>query len=91
MDFRWPDAYLAFRDEVEAFIHEWRTPELSAEMREEQFRILLAESFDFPAIGRFVLGPYWRQASDSEQQNFLAVFQDAMVQRFLPMFENYGN
>ena len=29
MDFRWPEEFLAFRDEVEAFIHEWRTPELA--------------------------------------------------------------
>ena len=36
MDFRWPDEYLAFRDEVEAFIAEWRTPELSAEIRERE-------------------------------------------------------
>ena len=36
MDFRWPDAYLAFRDEVETFIHQWRTPELAAEMRERE-------------------------------------------------------
>lgn len=36
MEFRWPDEYLAFRDEVEAFIHEWRTPELSAEQRERE-------------------------------------------------------
>ncbi len=36
MDFRWPDEYLAFRDEVEAFIHEWRTPELQAEQRERE-------------------------------------------------------
>ncbi len=34
MDYRWPDEYLAFRDEVESFIHEWRTPELLAEQRE---------------------------------------------------------
>ena len=36
MDFCWPDEYLSFRDEVEAFIDEWRTPELSAEMRERE-------------------------------------------------------
>ena len=32
MDFRWPDEYLAFRDEIDAFVHEWRTPELLEEM-----------------------------------------------------------
>ncbi len=36
MDFRWPAEYLAFRDEVESFIHEWRTPELMAEQRERE-------------------------------------------------------
>jgi len=36
MDFRWPDEYLAFRDEVEAFIREWRTPELARESRERE-------------------------------------------------------
>ena len=32
MDFRWPDEYLAFRDEIDAFVQEWRTPELLEEM-----------------------------------------------------------
>ena len=36
MDFRWPEEYLAFRDEVDAFIQEWRTPELSAGIRERE-------------------------------------------------------
>ena len=36
MDFRWPDEYLAFRDEVDAFIQEWRTPELAKEIRERE-------------------------------------------------------
>ena len=31
MDFQWSAEHLAFRDEVRALIHEWRTPELLAE------------------------------------------------------------
>ena len=46
MDFRWPDEYLAFRDEIEEFIHEWRTPELSAEMRAR-------EGAPGPLIGKY--------------------------------------
>ena len=38
-----------------------------------------------PAIGRFVIGRYWRGASAEDQKAFLAVFEDAMVQRFLPL------
>ena len=36
MEFRWAPEYLAFRDEIEAFIHEWRTPELLKEQRERE-------------------------------------------------------
>jgi alkylation response protein AidB-like acyl-CoA dehydrogenase len=36
MDFRWETEYLAFRDEVEQFIHAWRSPELLREYRETE-------------------------------------------------------
>ena len=33
MDFRWDPEHIAFRDELRAFIKEWRTPELLEEYR----------------------------------------------------------
>ena len=36
MEFRWDPAYLAFRDEVEAFIHEWYSPEFLSEVRKRE-------------------------------------------------------
>src|SRR3546814_21052071 len=48
-------------------------------------RQLYNENFDVPAIGRFVIGRYWRTASPADQKAFLKVFEDAMVQRFLPL------
>jgi phospholipid transport system substrate-binding protein len=59
---------------------------LSDEARENHFRSLFNDNFDLPAIGRFVVGRYWKRASDEERGDFLAVFEDAMVQRFLPFF-----
>jgi phospholipid transport system substrate-binding protein len=58
---------------------------LSEQQKEDHFRKLFNENFDVPAIGRFVIGRYWRAASPEEQKTFLAVFEDAMVQRFLPL------
>ncbi|MEO3428623.1 ABC transporter substrate-binding protein [Pelagibius sp. CAU 1746] len=58
---------------------------ISDQEKEEHFRKLFNENFDVPAIGRFVIGRYWRAASPDDQQAFLAVFEDAMVQRFLPL------
>lgn len=58
---------------------------ISDKEKEDHFRKLFNENFDVPAIGRFVIGRYWRAASPEDQRAFLAVFEDAMVQRFLPL------
>lgn len=58
---------------------------VSAQEKEEHFRKLFNENFDVPRIGQFVIGRYWRAASEADQKAFLAVFEDAMVQRFLPL------
>jgi phospholipid transport system substrate-binding protein len=57
--------------------------------REAVFRDLLGQTFDIPAIGRFVVGRAWRQASKEEKGPFLQVFEDVIVQRFLPLFAQY--
>jgi len=51
-----------------------------------RFRGLFNEAFDLPAIGRFVLGRYWRRADAAQQSDFLGVFEDMMMHRFLPLF-----
>src|SRR3546814_1915812 len=58
---------------------------VSTEEKEHHFRQFFNENFDVPAIGRFVIGRYWRAASPADQKAFLKVFEDAMVQRFLPL------
>ena len=62
----------------------------SEEEREALFRSLLNETFDIKRIGRFVVGRYWRQAEAADQQDFLEAFEDAIVQRFLPLFSQYS-
>jgi len=61
----------------------------SDEEREALFRSLLNETFDIKRIGRFVVGRYWRQAEAEDQEAFLQTFEDAIVQRFLPLFSQY--
>jgi phospholipid transport system substrate-binding protein len=58
---------------------------ISEKEKEENFRKLFNENFDVPAIGQFVIGRYWRNASEADREAFLTVFEDAMVQRFLPL------
>jgi phospholipid transport system substrate-binding protein len=44
-----------------------------------RFRELFEADFDGPGIARFVLGRYWRSASQQEQQEFLKLFDDYVV------------
>ena len=53
--------------------------------RERRFRTLFKRHFDTETIGRFVLGRYWRRSDPADQAAFLEVFEDIMVQRFLPL------
>ncbi|MEM7172015.1 MAG: ABC transporter substrate-binding protein [Pseudomonadota bacterium] len=51
------------------------------------FKTLLNQNFDLKAISRFVLGRYWRAASEEEQQAFTSVFEDLLADRFVPLFK----
>src|SRR5215469_10708204 len=44
-----------------------------------RFRQLFQADFDGAEIARFVLGRYWRSASEQEKQEFLKLFEDYVV------------
>lgn len=66
-------------------------PGVNQRQRELRFRSLLAEGFDLPAIAAFVLGRYARAATPKQKRAFLDVFQDAMAQRFVPLFARHSH
>ena len=59
--------------------------------RKARFRVLFRENFDVPAVGRFVLGRYWRKAKPEAREAFLSVFEEVMIQRFAPKFAGYAD
>lgn len=62
---------------------------LSAEERREQFADLVQTYFDMPGIGRFLLGRYWRTASDAEQDAYLKAFTENIVYTYARRFNEY--
>jgi phospholipid transport system substrate-binding protein len=64
--------------------------QLSDEERAKTFRDLLDRDFDMPRISRFVLGPYWREASDQEKQQFQKLFEDYVVRSYATRFSEYS-
>lgn len=97
--YAWPSAPLRATETAEpgAFLS-WLTTQAIEELtddsvalqdRRARFRGLFRDHFDIPTIGRFVLGRYWRRADDNARQDFLAAFEDIMVERFAPEFAGY--
>jgi phospholipid transport system substrate-binding protein len=58
--------------------------------REKQFYGLIDEGFDTVAISRYVLGPYWDSATESQRQEFVLLFTRYMVQTFARSFGEWG-
>jgi phospholipid transport system substrate-binding protein len=58
--------------------------------RERQFRVLFEQAFDLPAIARFVLGPYWRTASEEQRQEFIRLFENYVIHAYTVRFNAYA-
>src|ERR1700693_265052 len=65
-------------------------PSVSPAQRVARFRQLFQDDFDVPGIGQFVLGRYWRTATPAEQQEFLRLFQEYIVQAYAGRLGEYG-
>jgi len=48
--------------------------------KQQQVARLLAETVDMDGVGRFVVGRYWRTASQQDQREFLKLFHDLLVE-----------
>jgi phospholipid transport system substrate-binding protein len=71
-------------------VGELTSDDLPMPERVSRFRVLLTEAFDVPAIARFVLGRYWRVASESEKAEYLKLFEDFIVQTYVQRFNDFA-
>lgn len=55
--------------------------------RHAEFRAMLEQHFDVERITRFILGRYWRGASQADRDAFRRAFVSVVSHRFLPLFE----
>lgn len=86
-----PEAAKAFvarlADKAVAALTDPRAPLTEREVR---FRRLLNEYFDVRAIGEWVLGRYWKQATPVEREDYLKLFEEMIVTTYLNRFSNYS-
>jgi len=62
----------------------------TTEVRRDQFRTLFREGFAINGIARFVLGRYWRRASEDDRTEYLALFEDVIVTTWADRFSEYS-
>lgn len=58
--------------------------------REREFKALFDEGFDVPGIARFVLGPYWRTATDAQHDEFTKLFEAYIIHAYVVRFSAYS-
>ena len=62
---------------------------LSPIERQQHFRVLLDQDFDFPRIARFVLGRYWQASNADFRLEFAGVFEDYVIRSMSASFTRY--
>jgi len=74
---------------ADSAIVELTDPAVSREVRKERMRELMRSSFNVPGIARWVLGRYWRSASEAEQQEYVGIYEDLMIETYVDRFTGY--
>lgn len=64
--------------------------EITDSERVKRLRRLLREHFDVPAVGRFVLGIYARQASEEQFREFLKLYDIYVAHNYAGLFKKYS-
>ncbi len=63
--------------------------DITPALRNDRFRTLQRQNFDVAAIGKTVLGRYWRIATDEEREEYLKLFEDFLVVNYARRFAEY--
>lgn len=85
-----PEEASKFLDTLASYaLNVLRSEKLSLEERETKVRSLLAENFDLPKIGRFVLGKSWRSASDGQKSEYQRLFGQFVTQVYAKRLGGY--
>ncbi len=64
--------------------------DVQKEQREKNFRKLLHNNFDMKTIARFSLGRYWKVSSKTEQKEYLALFENMIINVYSKRFSEYN-
>ena len=83
-------AELFIRGMADTAIVRLTEPEISRDERKDRMRALMVEYFFVPGIAQWVLGRFWRKVSKEERDEYLALFEDLLVETYVDRFATYN-
>lgn len=85
-----PEAARFIGDLAQRAITSLADARVSDSERAQRFRTLLANNFDVPVIGRFVLGRYYRNATEAQRAEFQQLLASYLTQAYANRFKEYS-
>ncbi|MBO0738894.1 MAG: ABC transporter substrate-binding protein [Alphaproteobacteria bacterium] len=85
-----PEEAAAFMNHLWTRASEVLNKKEDATVRQARFRELFHDDFDGLGIARFVLGRYWRTASEEERQEFVKLFENYVVFVYTARLGDFG-
>lgn len=85
-------------EEVKAFVNSMASSainsltgqDIAREVRKERFRVLVHDFFAIKSIGKWVLGRHWRRASPEQREEYLKLFENMLLERYVDGFKDYS-
>lgn len=62
---------------------------LSKDVKQAKIEKLFRENVDIAWIGKFVLGRFWRQATDDQKKNYMRQYETFLVHNYATRFTDY--
>lgn len=62
---------------------------LTKEKKQDKLNKIFADNIDFNWVGRFVMGRYWRQATDDQKTRYLKEYQNFIILHYTSRFVEY--
>ncbi|MEQ9361026.1 MAG: ABC transporter substrate-binding protein, partial [Rhodospirillales bacterium] len=85
-------------DEVKSFVNSMASSainsltgkDIAREVRKERFRTLVHDFFAIKSIGKWVLGRHWRRATPEQRDEYLQLFENMLLERYVDGFKDYS-
>jgi phospholipid transport system substrate-binding protein len=63
---------------------------VSDSSKDQQLKTIFRENVDTDWIGQFVLGKYWREATDAQKTRYLSLYRDFLIESYTGRFKEYS-